>query len=222
MRNDPATGPWGDLIIRDRLHLEKVYSQNPQRFEAIRQRVRQDIEQGNRPWPYENLILFPSSLPNDTKIELLNLIAVVCERMGGVEGRSSQGVPFALLVQHALRANLAMDSKVMAGDATYQHNGLKFSFCHAWVQTFEGEIIDGNVDVLADNPSAPDGLHVPAYWGPLSTLPGDRVLTPVCEIAKEDWPVVLGEQGLKAHLEQFVVLVQSLPADSPLKRPPQR
>jgi hypothetical protein len=50
-----------------------------------------------------------------------------------------------------------------------------FRWAHAWVRIGE-EVIDGNVDSLAENPVVPKAVWIAPYWGPIMQTPPDRRL----------------------------------------------
>lgn len=50
-----------------------------------------------------------------------------------------------------------------------------FRWNHAWVR-IDSEVVDGNVDILSENPMVPDTVCVDPYWGPITRVPPDRRL----------------------------------------------
>jgi hypothetical protein len=82
---------------------------------------------------------------------------------------------FALLLAKTL-VKLGYSSTAVAGEATYFNNGQKvFVWAHTWVRA-GNEVIDGNVDILFENPVIPPTVSVRPYWGPVTAVPGDRHL----------------------------------------------
>jgi hypothetical protein len=51
-----------------------------------------------------------------------------------------------------------------------------FTWDHAGVRTSVGDLVDGNVDSLIENPVVPTGVKPAPYWGPAESLPKDRRL----------------------------------------------
>jgi hypothetical protein len=83
---------------------------------------------------------------------------------------------FASLLTLAL-SHLEFPARAVAGVATYYDAAGRqiFQWDHAWVRVGE-EVIDGNVDCLAENPFVPSAVNVAPYWGPIKKTPADRKL----------------------------------------------
>lgn len=82
---------------------------------------------------------------------------------------------FAELLARALRLR-GLPARYVLGTAMYFSEGNEiFRWNHAWVRVGE-EVIDGNVDVLVENPLVPARVRVVPYWGPISQIPADRRL----------------------------------------------
>jgi len=84
-------------------------------------------------------------------------------------------IQFARLLGLSLRHE-GLDAREVIGTAAYYVGGKKvFDWQHAWVRIGR-EVIDANVDVLAENPSVPTGLVIKPYWGDIAITPPDRKL----------------------------------------------
>jgi len=103
----------------------------------------------------------------------------------GVEKPLSQVLPKALdlaLLRRGLML-FGIRSEVEIGKTQYNgSSGQRFELDHAWIRTESDDIVDGNIDVLAENPYAPNGLEPHAYWGPRELLPSDRVFSKTGEL----------------------------------------
>jgi hypothetical protein len=93
-----------------------------------------------------------------------------------VMGRSDMCLQLADLLNRAL-AYMPFPSRAVVGMAIYyDSNGNEiWRWHHAWVRVGD-EVIDGNIDILAENPLVPTSVSVSPYWGPLAAKPTDRRL----------------------------------------------
>jgi hypothetical protein len=82
---------------------------------------------------------------------------------------------FSLLLSRTLQY-LGLSSQAVLGVAIYYADGKEiFRWNHAWVR-IGNEVIDGNVDILSENPMVPKTVQVKPYWGPVEKTPKDRML----------------------------------------------
>jgi hypothetical protein len=83
---------------------------------------------------------------------------------------------FADLLNRAL-THLQFPSRPVVGTAIYYgpEDEEIWRWRHAWVR-IDDEVIDGNVDCLAENPVVPKAVSIAPYWGPIATMPPDRRL----------------------------------------------
>ena len=106
--------------------------------------------------------------------KLLDTVAALVDE--NFAGRSDMCLQFAELLDRAL-SHLKFASRRAVGVASYY--GTKgdeiFRWQHAWVRV-GGEVIDGNVDCLGENPLVPKTVAVAPYWGPITQVPDDRFL----------------------------------------------
>jgi hypothetical protein len=91
-------------------------------------------------------------------------------------GRSEMCQQFADLVSRAL-THLKFPSRGAVGTAIYYdtYGNEIFRWKHAWVRVGT-EVIDGNVDLLGENPVVPKEIHMHPFWGPIAEMPKDRRL----------------------------------------------
>ncbi|MBP9811136.1 hypothetical protein KBF38_22720 [bacterium] len=155
-------------------NLEYVLKFNP----ALKERVDEIREQkvlGLRLKPSASLIDKSQLLTNDARKALLDKIAFFVDE--NVTGRSDMCQQFAELLCLSL-VKLRFVPKMMIGTVEYYDESGKQLFRwnpngHFWVQV-KGDLIDGNLDSLFENPTVPKTLHVSPYWGPITEVPRDR------------------------------------------------
>jgi hypothetical protein len=126
--------------------------------------------------------------------KLLDAVAELVDE--NYAGRAEMCLQFAGLLHRAL-SHLKFPSRPVVGTAMYY--GAKgdeiFRWRHAWVRVGD-EVIDANVDCLAENPLVPKTVSVAPYWGPITDLPPDRrlrgehgaVLPPDVDVDSIWWP----------------------------------
>jgi hypothetical protein len=135
---------------------------------AIRQlvnEVRCKKQVGERPRPSRSLIDHSMLLTQAHRNNLLDAIAALVDE--NYVGRAEMCLQFADLLNRAL-SHLHLPSRPVVGTAVYYdsaHNEI-FRWTHAWVRIGD-EVIDGNVDSLAENPFVPETVR---------TAPSDRRL----------------------------------------------
>ena len=145
----------------------------PQEFREIVEGIRHAKRAGIRPLPSSSFIDKSSIADPALRRRLLDKIATLVDE--NLAGRSEMCAQFSLLLARAL-TKLGYPSSAVTGEATYFQNGQNvFSWRHSWVRT-GNELIDGNVDVLSENPVIPRSIAVQPYWGPPSLTPPDRRL----------------------------------------------
>jgi hypothetical protein len=119
-----------------------------------------------------------SELDVSLRANLLDAVSRLVDE--NTAGRSEMCKQFAYLLARALR-ELGIDAQALEGDATYGYgSGRRFKWQHAWVVAGD-EVIDGNIDSVAENPAVPQQLrsHPPCpYWGARGSIPDGRRLPP--------------------------------------------
>jgi hypothetical protein len=153
--------------------VEEFLGYFPQEFRVIVESIRAQKLAKTRPAPSSSLI-DKSAIANEAlRSELLDRVAALVDE--NLAGRSEMCKQFALLLARAL-AELGHPARAVVGEATYFNEGKKlFSWRHAWVRIGD-EVIDGNVDILFENPMIPKSVSVRPYWGLASAIPSDRRL----------------------------------------------
>lgn len=153
--------------------VEELLGHMPEEFRAIVESIRAQKLSMARPAP--SFTLVDSSVIADKALrsELLDRVAaLVDENLGG---RSEMCGQFALLMVLAL-TKLGYPARAVVGEATYFSEGKKISsWKHAWVRV-GNEVVDGNTDILFENPMIPKSIRVSPYWGPVTAIPNDRRL----------------------------------------------
>jgi hypothetical protein len=129
-------------------------------IEEIRRQKRAD----ERLRPSASLIDQSKILTAEAREKLVDKIAALVDE--NYAGRSEMCQQFAMLRHRAL-TYMNFPSRAVAGTAIYYDDkgDELFRWNHAWVRVDE-EVIDGNVDVLRENPLMPDQVFVRPYWGP--------------------------------------------------------
>jgi hypothetical protein len=135
--------------------------------------LRRQKETGTRPRPSSTLIDRSRLLTPARRRVLLDEVALLVDER--LFGRSEMCIQFADLLSQALR-KLGFPARGVLGTAIYYSGGQEvFRWRHAWVR-IDREVVDGNVDVLSENPVVPDAVSIAPYWGPISETPPDRRL----------------------------------------------
>lgn len=140
----------------------------------IVERIRAEKMCGLRPCPSSSLIDKSSVLTPEIRRRILDKAACLVDE--NLFGRSEMCLQFAILVQRAL-AMLQIDSRVAVGTAIYSGDRRQelFRWEHAWVR-IGTEVVDGNTDILFENPVVPGSVTIPPFWGDLAQIPADRRL----------------------------------------------
>lgn len=140
---------------------------------ALAARIRSEKAAGTRPYPSNKLIDRSSVLSGSTRKTLLDTVARLTDE--NLFGRSEMCVQFAALLHRSLN-ELGFDSRVALGTAIYFDGGKEvFRWEHAWVR-IGSEVVDGNTDILSENPSVPQSISIAPYWGAVVDVPRDRRL----------------------------------------------
>lgn len=136
-------------------------------------RIREEKMLGTRPRPSHTLIDRSNLLNASGRRCILDRVANLVDE--NLFGRAEMCMQFADLLQRAL-AYLSLPSRSVRGKAIYYSAGKEiFRWDHVWVR-IGGEVVDGNVDSLSENPLVPLVVKVLPYWGPIVDIPSDRRL----------------------------------------------
>jgi hypothetical protein len=140
----------------------------------IVEEIRRQKREGTRQRPSATLIDLSSIMTKTARDKLLDAVAALVDE--NYAGRAEMCLQFAALLDRAL-SHLKFPSRPAVGWAIYY--GAKgeeiWRWRHAWVRIGD-EVIDGNVDCLAENPLVPKAISVAPYWGPIREVPDDRRL----------------------------------------------
>jgi hypothetical protein len=106
--------------------------------------------------------------------KLIDAVAMLVDE--NYAGRAEMCWQFAGLLNLAL-LHLKFPARPVVGTAIYYDakGDEAWRWGHAWVRVGD-EVIDGNVDCLAENPLVPKVVRVAPYWGPIRGVPDDRRL----------------------------------------------
>jgi hypothetical protein len=146
----------------------------PASARALVARIREQKREGTRPSPSVAIIDRSALLVAERRYALLDRVAALVDE--NLVGRAEMCLQFADLLAKAL-THLGLSARAVVGEAIYSDaTGAElFRWRHAWVRVGE-EVIDGNVDILAENPMVPSSVRVLPYWGPIRETPSDRHL----------------------------------------------
>lgn len=136
--------------------------------------IRKQKIAGQRPRPSISLIDRSLLFEPAHRARLLDAVAALVDE--NYAGRSEMCLQFAVLLQRAL-VHLGLPARGVVGTAIYydaQRNEI-FRWGHGWVR-IRDEVIDGNTDILFENPLVPSTVKVAPYWGPVAEIPSDRRL----------------------------------------------
>lgn len=141
---------------------------------ALVARIREQKREGTRPLPSVVTIDRSALLVAEKRHALLDRVAALVDE--NLVGRAEMCLQFANLLAKGL-IHLGLSARAVVGEAIYSDaTGAElFRWRHAWVRVGD-EVIDGNVDILAENPMVPPSVRVFPYWGPIRETPGDRHL----------------------------------------------
>jgi len=154
----------------------------PTKVRNLIETVRQEKAAGQRIRPSSVLTDRSQILDADTRAALLDEVARLVDE--SLTGRADMCMQFADLLSRAL-SHMGLPARAALGKALYFSGNQKlFEWDHAWVRV-EDEVVDGNVDILDENPVAPDSMNVAPYWGPIRETPSDRKLREDRTIALE-------------------------------------
>jgi hypothetical protein len=136
--------------------------------------IRRQKQAGERLQPSASLVDRSQILTVESRRKLLDKVAALVDE--NYAGRSEMCLQFADLLHRAL-TYIRFPAQGVVGTAIYYDvkGDEVFRWNHAWVRVGE-EVIDGNVDSLAENPLVPKQVRVAPYWGPVIEVPKDRRL----------------------------------------------
>lgn len=175
---------------------EEYLRRAPEIARRTAETIRAEKATGTRPKPSTSLVEQSSLLSQKTRAELLDSVASLIDE--NLFGRAEMCMQFAELLTRALNFH-GLPARYVAGTAMYFSNDEEvFRWRHAWVRIGD-EVVDGNVDVLSENPLVPPTVRVAPYWGPIQRIPADRRLrgepatTPPPDVDVETvwWPDLL-------------------------------
>jgi hypothetical protein len=154
-------------------------------IKEVVEKIRKEKLSGNRPLPSQTLIDKSILLSATKRLKLLDKIALLVDE--NLFGRAEMCIQFSMLLNRAL-IYMGLPSKIISGSAMYFNDGVEiFRWEHTWVRITD-ELIDGNVDILYENPLIPQTVNVSPYWGPVLMVPKDRRL-------RENWSKSIPEDN---------------------------
>ena len=145
----------------------------PQKSQELIAAIRSEKNRDVRPLPSSKLLDCSKTLDSDFRNALVDRVACLVDE--NLCGRSDMCQQFAYLISLALN-EIGIANYPVSGTAMYYAEGKEiFRLEHAWVRA-GGEVVDGNTDILYENPAVLNGLEISPYWGLLSDMPSDRRL----------------------------------------------
>ncbi|MGH4122450.1 MAG: YecA family protein [Clostridium sp.] len=155
------------------VRMESLFATPKKDIGKLLSMIKEQKTSGTRIWPSRTL----HSIGDKPEIEIRRFLVDICAKLVDENwcGRSEMCIYFAVLVRHGLNF-LKQPAQVHVGKATYfthENQDIKFEWDHAWVVS-EGQLIDGNIDSMLENPMVPIGIAPTPYWGPIETTPKDR------------------------------------------------
>lgn len=168
-------------------------------------RIREEKLTGSRILPSASVLSVGDTPPESTRLFLIDACAKIVDQNWA--GRSEMCIYFAVLLRHGLRY-LGYEAEVEVGKGEYFYGQPSpFKWDHAWVRTEQGDLVDGNIDSVVENPMVPTGVDPRPYWGPDSELPADRRLKKNRVLAPERDNIELEQSDIvpwKRQLEEII------------------
>jgi hypothetical protein len=162
-----------EISPAEKMTVVEFLSASPPEIRALAEEFRCQKAEGRRRRPSASLIDRSEILRREERTTLLDQVAQLVDE--NLFGRSEMCIQFADLLGRALR-HLHFPARAVLGTAIYYSNGREvFRWQHAWVRSAQ-EVVDGNVDVLDENPAVPASVRVSPYWGSVRETPRDRRL----------------------------------------------
>ena len=162
-----------EISPTENMSANEFLSLGPPPVQERARQIRTQKSQGSRPRPSARLVDRSAILTSVLRTKILDAVAALVDE--NLFGRSEMCIQCAALLQRSL-AHLGLPARAVVGTAIYYSGGREiFRWEHAWVRV-GGEVIDGNVDSLLENPKVPPAVDVAPYWGPISGTPADRRL----------------------------------------------
>jgi len=162
-----------EISPAENLTVDKCLDLYPPDVHARVNELRCQKAAGLRRCPSVTLIDRSQLLVHEARATLLDQVALLVDE--NLFGRAEMCMQFADLLERALR-HLGLPARSTVGSAVYYFDGREvFHWKHAWVRV-GCEVVDGNVDVLDENPAVPAVVKIAPYWGPINETPQDRRL----------------------------------------------
>lgn len=153
---------------------DEFFRMLPSQAKELVAEIRRQKQTSERCTPSRTLLDRSTLLTEVHRCKLVDAVAALVDE--NLAGRSEMCLQFADLLYRAL-IHLNFPARPAIGLAIYfAPNGEElFRWKHAWVR-IGGEVIDGNVDCLSENPVVPKAVSIKPYWGPITHVPNDRRL----------------------------------------------
>ena len=197
-----AFGPFGTSV-----RMESLFATPKKDVDKLLSIIKEQKKRGTRSLPSEVL----HSIGDEPETEIRNFLLDTCAKLVDENwcGRSEMCIYFAVLLRHGLNT-LGRPAEVHIGKATYiahYNKDTKFEWDHAWVIS-DGQLIDGNIDSMVENPMVPIGIAPKPYWGPIDTIPSDRILLSSRILVSSQDEIELDEQEITIWKQQLEVAIR--------------
>jgi hypothetical protein len=185
---------------------EAYFASLPPALKELVEGIRAQKNSGTRPKPSSTLVDQSSTLTAEIRRSLLDTVAALVDE--NLTGRSDMCSQFASLLRLGLE-ELGVSARIVCGKAMYYSNSRElFRWDHVWLR-IGSEVVDGNLDILNENPMVPSAVLASPFWGEVRNIPSDRRLresndkiAPIDEDVEEIW-----WPELKSQLEPLKRLV---------------
>lgn len=195
--------PMREISPAENMSVEVSLKLLPAAHRDIIAQIRSQKKDGTRQKPSAQLLDRSMLLNGPDRAAILDAIAGLVDE--NLAGRSEMCMQFADLLHRAL-AYLGLSARPVIGTCIYYNAGEEiYRWKHAWVRV-DREVIDGNVDILPENPMVPAAITVAPYWGPITAIPADRRLRedhgakfpPDNDVSEIWWP------DLRSWLDEYI------------------
>jgi hypothetical protein len=162
-----------EISPAENMTVDEFFQTVPDKLKGNVLKIRAEKTASSRPVPSAKLIDKSQLLNSQVRLKLIDKVSALVDE--NLFGRSEMCIQFSMLLNPAL-VYLELPSKTIMGKAIYFNSGKEiFRWDHAWVR-IGNEVIDGNVDILFENPAIPNTVDILPYWGPVNNIPQDRRL----------------------------------------------
>jgi hypothetical protein len=145
---------------------------------VLSQKIKKEKDTNTRPIPSNKFIDEGSNLSPSKRKNIIDIAGKYCDEAEDLfysSGRCLLCLQFAILVKYILKKE-GLNSKIYSGKVKYLNveHKIDFTWEHFWVE-LDNDLIDCNIDSIIDNHLVPAYLEPSNFWGPINSVPNDRV-----------------------------------------------